>query len=175
MVKYVNSSHNPSTATRTISFAVSDGLATSTAVTRNITIQAVNDPPVVLTNATAALAYQPANGAVAIAPDITVTDPDNTTLAGASIQIISNYQRGKDVLAFVNPISGSTITGSFDSNTGILKLVGTDTVSNYRAALAAVTYKFVGTATTQTKTVSIVATDGTTPSTAVTRNINVSP
>ena len=175
LVKYVNSSHNPSTATRTISFAVSDGLATSTAVTRNITIQAVNDPPVVLTNATAALAYQPANGAVAIAPDITVTDPDNTTLAGASIQIISNYQRGKDVLAFVNPISGSTITGSFDSNTGILKLVGTDTVSNYRAALAAVTYKFVGTATTQTKTVSIVATDGTTPSTAVTRNINVSP
>ena len=69
LVKYVNSSHNPSTATRTISFAVSDGLATSTAVTRNITIQAVNDPPVVLTNATAALAYQPANGAVAIAPE----------------------------------------------------------------------------------------------------------
>lgn len=174
-VQYVNSSHNPSTATRTITFTVSDGLASSNAVTRNITIQAVNDAPVVQINTAQALAYQPANGAVAIAPAVTVTDPDNAMLASAFVQIISNYQRGKDVLAFVNPTSGSTITGSFDSNTGILKLTGTDTVSNYRAALAAITYQFNGVATTQTKAISFVVNDGSVPSTAVTRNINVSP
>ncbi len=45
-VRYFNNSENPSTLSRTISFSVNDGTLTSTAVTRQITVTAVNDAPV---------------------------------------------------------------------------------------------------------------------------------
>ncbi|MEH1808855.1 beta strand repeat-containing protein [Nostoc sp.] len=45
-ITYTNSSDNPSTTPRTVSFLVNDGAANSTAVTRNINITAVNDAPV---------------------------------------------------------------------------------------------------------------------------------
>jgi hypothetical protein len=45
-VLYQNTSNNPSTLTRTVSFNVNDGTAASNTVTRNISINAANDPPV---------------------------------------------------------------------------------------------------------------------------------
>ena len=45
-VRYFNNSENPSTISRTVSFTVNDGDLSSTAVTRQITITAVNDVPV---------------------------------------------------------------------------------------------------------------------------------
>ncbi|MCX5671075.1 MAG: cadherin domain-containing protein, partial [Planctomycetota bacterium] len=46
-VTYTNTSESPTTATRTVSFVVNDGTAPSAPATRNITVAAVNDPPVV--------------------------------------------------------------------------------------------------------------------------------
>ncbi|WP_180268988.1 beta strand repeat-containing protein, partial [Nostoc linckia] len=46
-ITYSNSSDNPTTTPRTISFLVNDGSSNSTAVTRNINITAVNDAPIV--------------------------------------------------------------------------------------------------------------------------------
>jgi len=171
-VKYVNTSNNPSSLTRTISFSASDGLLTSNVVSRNVTVVPIDDAPIIATNAAGALAYTPANGAVAIAPGLTVVDPDNDNLAGASVQITFNYQRGNDVLSFVNT---AKITGSFNVATGILSLSGVDTVSNYRAALQAVKYQFVGTPLASTKTISFSATDGTLSSSVATRDISVTP
>ena len=45
-VKYQNTSHSPSTATRTVSFKVHDGAAGSNIVTRNVAFTAVNEAPV---------------------------------------------------------------------------------------------------------------------------------
>ena len=45
-VKYQNTSDNPSTATRTVSFKVNDGMADSNVLTRILTVNAVNDAPV---------------------------------------------------------------------------------------------------------------------------------
>ncbi len=45
-ITYVNSSDAPSTATRTVSFIVNDGTVNSTAATRDISVAAVNDAPV---------------------------------------------------------------------------------------------------------------------------------
>ncbi|MFS0517930.1 beta strand repeat-containing protein, partial [Nostoc sp. UIC 10607] len=45
-ITYTNTSDNPSTTPRTVSFLVNDGTANSTTVTRNINITAVNDAPV---------------------------------------------------------------------------------------------------------------------------------
>ena len=172
-VQYLNTSSSPSTATRTISFIVSDGLATSSVVSRNITVQAINDPPTVRTNEQSDLTYSATDGAVAIVPELTVTDPDNATLACATVRIVSNYQRNSDFLEFVNPVPGSNITGNFDATTGVLKLTGTDSVTNYRLALAAVTYRFVGSPETMSKMIFLNASDGITSSQSVSRRINV--
>jgi hypothetical protein len=45
-ITYQNTSENPSTLQRTVSFTVNDGDVISAAVTRNITVTAVNDAPV---------------------------------------------------------------------------------------------------------------------------------
>ncbi len=45
-ITYVNSSEAPSTATRTVSFVVNDGTANSAAATRNISVAATNEAPV---------------------------------------------------------------------------------------------------------------------------------
>ena len=170
-VRYLNVSHNPNPATRTVNFTISDGLSNSAVVSRSITVVPVNDPPVVLTNAAGALAYQPANGAVVIAPGLTLTDADNTNLTGATIRVSANFQRGFDLLSFANT---AKITGSYDTLSGILTLTGTDTVTNYRTALQAVKYQYTGSATI-TKSVSFTAFDGVAQSVAVSRSINITP
>ena len=48
-IVFANGSDTPSTATRTIEWVVNDGDATSTAVTRDIVINTVNDMPTVQT------------------------------------------------------------------------------------------------------------------------------
>lgn len=170
-VSYINTSGNPSTLTRTINFVVNDGLAPSGAINGvQVTVTAVAQPPVVAVNA-GDLTYTPSQGAVALVPGLTVTDPDSTTLASAAITISFNYQPGKDVLSFVNT---PQITGVFNAATGTLQLTGVDTVADYRAALRSVMYQFNGTPITSTKIASIVVSDGVVASAAVTRNIDIS-
>jgi hypothetical protein len=50
-VTYQNSSDNPTVTTRTVSFKVNDGLDESNVATRDITINTVNDAPLVLDDA----------------------------------------------------------------------------------------------------------------------------
>jgi hypothetical protein len=45
-VKYNNTSQNPNTSARTLSFTVNDGSANSNTTTRNVSVTGVNDPPV---------------------------------------------------------------------------------------------------------------------------------
>lgn len=171
-VKYLNSSNNPSTLTRTVSVTANDGLATSNVATRNITILAVNDAPLIATNESTALSYKPSQGAVSVAPSLSLTDPDNVNITGATVRVSFNYQQGNDQLSFVNT---AKITGTFDILTGILTLSGTDTVANYRAALQAVKYQFNGVPIASTKTISFVASDGSSLGNNATRNISVTP
>ena len=171
-IKYLNSSNNPNLLTRTVSYTVDDGLATSTVATRDITIKAVNDPPVIATNANGALAYSPANGSVNVAPALSVTDADSPNLTTAIVQITFNYLRNKDQLSFVDT---ATIKGAFDLASGTLTLTGVDTVANYRAALQSVKYAFIGTAIASTKTVSFSAKDGVAFSNVATRDITITP
>ena len=156
-VKYVNTSNNPSTLKRTVSFLVTDGLATSNAVTRDINVTPVNDPPVINTNANSPLLYTANGNPVVITPALTVTDPDSDNLASAQVAISFNYQRGLDLLTFLNT---NKITGSFDVASGILTLAGIDSVSDYRSALQSVMYTFAGTPVGGNKTISFSASDG---------------
>jgi large repetitive protein len=134
-VTYFNNSDNPSGLDRTVTYIANDGAVNSNSSTSTIHVTPVNDAPVV--NATGTLSYTENQAAAAIAPALTLTDADTTSLTTASVQISANYVNGEDLLAFSNT---ATITSSFDAATGTLTLTGTDTVANYQAALRSVSY-----------------------------------
>ena len=99
-------------------------------------------------------------------------DADSNNWTGATIQIAINYLSDQDVLGFVNTPS---ITGTWNASTGTLTLSGTDTVSNYRAALRNVTYHNTSATpnTSVTRTIDFQSTDGLLPSNVITRDVTV--
>ena len=172
-VKYWNTSANPSLAVRTVSFTVNDGAADSNVLTREVTVTPVDDAPALAGIETAALAYTEDDAATPITATITVSDVDNTNLAGAVIQITGNYQDGQDVLSFVNT---GNITGTWDAATGKLTLTGSDTLANYEAALRTVKYQNTSdNPSAAMRTVSFSVSDGAADSNVLTRDMTVTP
>ena len=176
-VLYYNTSVIPSTLARTVRFVANDGGSVnnlSAAATRTITVTAVNQPPVVTATA-GAISYLQGAGAVAIDPGITVSDVDNTTLAGATVTISGNYAGGADALGFANQ---NGIAGSWNAATGVLTLSGSATLAYYQAAMRSVTFSSAGAnVSTLVRTVSFVADDGSSAhnlSAAATRTITIS-
>src|SRR5260221_190953 len=169
-VTYANGSTNPSTLTRTVSGGAKDGTAASNTAARAILEAAGNNPPVVAMTGSA-LAFTEGNGPTRRDAGLTVTDADSPTLASATVSITANFATGEDVLAFTNQ---NGIAGSFNATTGVLALTGSATVANYQAALRSVTYANASTnPSTLTRTVSVVANDGTANSNTATRAITV--
>ena len=137
-VKYANTSNNPSTAPRTVSWQVNDGAAInnlSNVATSTINVISVNDAPVLANGST--ISYTENDPATVIDNVITVSDTDSPNLIGATVQITGNYANGQDVLSFTNALG---ITGSFNASTGTLTLSGTSSVANYQTALRSVKY-----------------------------------
>lgn len=104
-----------------------------------------------LTVGTPATGFSFGGGAVAIAPNLELTDPDTFSLTTAKVTI-SNQQTG-DVLALPSVSDGSygNVTGSYNSSTGVLTLSddGTSTITQWQTALRAVTFDTTGNNTTQ--------------------------
>jgi hypothetical protein len=140
-VSYANSSDNPSTATRNVTYSVNDGAAGSNSITSTIGVTAVNDAPV-LANASAA-SYTQNAAAVAVNNTLTVSDVDSGTLAGGTVTV-ANFVAGQDALSFAN--DGATmgnIAASFNGGTGVLGLSSagaTATLAQWQSALRAVSY-----------------------------------
>lgn len=139
-VTYSNTSTGPYTSSiRTISFTVSDGIASSNSATK--TVKVSNQPPIV--NTSAGLTSYTA-GTVPVDPALSISDPDDQTLASGRVSIVSPYHAGKEELQFTN--DGATmgnISGRFDPVSGMLTLTsenGTATVSEWESALRSVTY-----------------------------------
>lgn len=142
-VTYSNTSTGPYTSIRTISFTVSDGIASSNSATKTVKVSApgANEPPVVTTSAGSS-SYTA--GTIPVDPLLSVTDPDDQTLASGRVSIVSPYHAGKEELQFTN--DGATmgnISGRFDPVSGMLTLTsenGTATVSEWELALRSVAY-----------------------------------
>ncbi len=130
-ITYVNTSDDPSTATRTVSFVVNDGSANSNTGTRNISVAAVNDAPAVTTTGTT-LAYTENGAATAVDSGLTVSDADNANLSSATVTISANFATSEDTLAFADQ---NGITASWNSGTGAMTLTGSATAANYQTAL----------------------------------------
>jgi VCBS repeat-containing protein len=142
-VTYNNTSQNPTTTARTVSFIVNDGALASNTATRGVTVTAVNDAPVLAAIEGGALAYTENDAATSITSTMTVADVDSLTLTTATITISSNFQSGQDVLSFVN-VPATMGNVAIQSNIGgVLTLTsagGTATLAQWQAALRAVKY-----------------------------------
>ncbi|MFC7497697.1 Ig-like domain-containing protein [Enterovirga sp. GCM10030262] len=128
-VTYTNSSDTPNTATRTVSFSIDDGDDTSIAVTRDVSVAAANDTPVLDLNGVAAgseavLAYTENDPATPVAPDATLADPDSADFDGGSMTVgITANGDGDDRLT-INPVGGGAgqigVSGADVSYEGIV-------------------------------------------------------
>ena len=168
-VTYDNSSQNPNTTDRTITFVANDGTANSLTATSTVTVSAVNDAPVVDLNGAGggidfAATFTEDAGAVGIVDaTLTASDVDNANLASATVTITNQLDGAAEVLAANT--AGTSIVAAYDSGTGVLSLTGADTVANYQMVLRTVTYdnSTVG-ANPTNRLVEFVVNDGTTNS-----------
>ncbi|MEM8678322.1 MAG: putative Ig domain-containing protein [Planctomycetota bacterium] len=86
-----------------------------------------------------AVSYTEGDGAVAIFSDeLTVTDPTDTELQGATVTITNLADGADESLSF--DVTGTAITGAYDSLTGVLTLTGADTLENYETVLRSIRY-----------------------------------
>ncbi|WP_331305573.1 DUF4347 domain-containing protein, partial [Methylobacter sp. Wu8] len=159
--------------------SVNGGTTAISASTNTIgtSITAVNDAPVL--TAGGSLSYTENGSAAAIDNTITLSDVDDTQIAGATVTLSSGFTSG-DTLGFTDQ---NGITGSYNSGTGVLTLSGTATKANYQTALRSVTYSSSSdtpTSSSSSRTVTWAVTDaaatggnGAQTSTGVTSTVNL--
>ena len=173
-VTYANTSSNPTTTARNVTYTVNDGVADSTEAATTINITALDNAPELTVAGN--INFIENGVAAAIDSGLTITDVDSATLASATVTI-SNYVAGQDVLAFTN--DGSTMGNiAVSSNTGgVLTLTSagsTATTAEWQAALRAVTYVNTSDDPSVTaRTIDFVVNDGTTDSAALTSTVNI--
>jgi len=180
-VTYTNSSDNPNTSTRTISFAANDGTATGAAATKSVSVTASNDAPTLTSGAGTTTYTENASGTI-VDSGITISDSDSNTLSSATVSIAAGFLTGKDVLGFENGDAatyGNIAVDSFNTTTGVLTLISegaTATTAQWQAALRAVKFSSTADAPGTTRTVSFKVKDvGNAESAAVTKDITVTP
>ena len=159
-----NTSDNPSTVDRSVTIEVTDvdqfgAVGESTSVTRTVSVQNVNDAPILnvsqlsasFTEGDAALHLFEASG-------VEVSDADDTLLSGATVSMTSGYRPGEDILTVTGLPAG--ITAVFSNISGALILAGEATLANYITALSAITFTDLSDApSTIGRTISLVVTD----------------
>ena len=114
---------------------MNDGGANSNIATRNISVAAVNDAPVVTTTGTSSPTPRTVLPRRSIGLD--VSDADNANLSSVTVTITTNFASGQDVLAFADQ---NGITGSWNAGTGVLTPERHGTVAKYQTALRSITY-----------------------------------
>ena len=160
--------------TRTISWQVTDALATASAAATS-TLDTVHVAPVVVAGSTAT--FTGGGAAVTLDGALTVSDVDSGgNLAGATVSIGAGFHSNADSLNFINQ---NGITGSYDAVHGVLTLSGTASLANYQTALDSITYSFnpangdpTGGGGDTTRTISYVVNDGVASSAGATSTLD---
>ena len=174
-LKFTPDANLNSGAGDTFSFDVQAALTAADAdlgggvVTAAITVNAVNDIPVLTAGATPT--YTENDAASAIDTTLTVADIDHADLASATVTIGAGYENGADRLGFTDT---AAITGSWDAASGVLTLTGSDSLADWQTALRSVT--FVNDSedpAAGSRTIEYIVNDGTDDSVAVTSTVTV--
>lgn len=174
-VTYTDTAVTPNSATRTISFNVTDSnKISSNTATRTVTVADTDQTPIVTTTGGSTDYSAVSETPTTIDSGVTVSDLDNPTLASATVSISDGFESG-DMLEFVNT---SNITGSYNASTGVLTLTSsgaTATLAQWQNALRSIQYMCSGTSPNPvTRTISFVVNDGTKGSPAATKEVTIS-
>src|SRR5882724_6226153 len=95
-------------------------------------LAAIDQPPL-LSGVPSALTYV-GGRALTLAPSLTVSDVDGTTLASARVAFVQGWSPNQGDGIFVDT-SGTNITAGYNPATGVLFLSGTDTIAHYNHVL----------------------------------------
>lgn len=174
-VAYRNTSGSPNMAlTRTIDFQVTDGLLSSSQISRDLTLVAASTPAV-LSGVSGTGTYFENAAALGLAANLVISDVDSANLASATVSF-TGWQ-GEDRLDFNNIFAlQHTFTQDLVAHTALFTITGTETVANYQTLLRSVVYSDVSDApnTAATRMATFRVNDGTSNSSTVTRNTVVS-
>ena len=138
-IRYGLLSTNPNTADRQLNFTVTDTEGRSNTELANTVVHIIplNDAPTVSVNS-AFSNYTEGHSSVLIAPELSISDPDNTEMIGATVYITGNLQTG-DSLGYSEALADSLgIDVSFDP--AALAFMGAASVSDYEQLLQTVTF-----------------------------------
>ena len=170
-IQYQNISDNPTPGNRTIAFMVDDGQEGSNDVTQVISVQPVNDAPI-LTAKSIVVPYTE-NAIISMTQSLTITDYDNENLQQAIIRISSGYNVMEDQLNFT-PVGN--IRHTWHAGSASITLTGNDSISNWEQAFDLIVYENRSDdPTTQDRSVSFKIFDGDAWSESVTRTIQIIP
>ncbi|MDB9519100.1 Calx-beta domain-containing protein [Roseofilum reptotaenium CS-1145] len=151
---------------------------TASTSTDNMVTFIANSAPVVDLNGGASgidysATFTSGGGQVAIvdSTNLTVTD-DGANLTNATVSI-TNLLDGADEVLSVDT-SGTSISFSYNTATGVLNLSGSDTVANYQQVLRKIVYNNTAASpNTTARTIEFVANDGSLNSTTATTTLNI--
>ncbi len=127
--------------TRQVTWVLNDGSGSnnlsSPIATTTVSITAVNSPPTLA--GTTNTSFTEKGASVVLSPSVTVSDPDNLDLAGATVKIAGGtFASDGDVLTATT--TGTSITASYNSTSETLVLSGSDTLADYQSVLDTVTF-----------------------------------
>jgi hypothetical protein len=101
------------------------------------------------------------NGAgISITDSDTTEAGDNSELASATVSITTNFETGDTLAVPTADLSGTNITQSYNSSTGVLTLSGVDTIAHYETVLDGVTFSTTSGVALTNRTVTFAASDG---------------
>ncbi|WP_124962391.1 Ig-like domain-containing protein, partial [Sulfurisoma sediminicola] len=180
---YINGSDNPSAST-TLTLLVNDnantgsGGALTASDTATINITPVNDAPVLDLDASAAgtgfatvFNVDTGNPVPIGDVDVSVTDPDNTTINSATITIATNRDAADLLVAGTMP-AGIT-AGAYNAATGVMTLTGAASLASYQAAIRAVNFDTTNLTNVAQRGITVVVNDGSLNSNTATTSVTI--
>lgn len=151
-------------------YRMDDGHGEVSEAVVDLTIQPVNDLPVLSGMESTALSYTENEAALTVTSNLLLSDADNDAMEGAIVQVSSGFVVG-DRLVFTDQ---NGITGNYIAEAGVLNLAGTASLESYRAAMCSVQYRHAGdNPGSGPRTISFRVFDGSDYSTAAERVIEV--
>ncbi len=174
-VTYTDTAVTPITATRTVSFSVSDGVYTSSSASRTVTVTDTDQTPMVNTSPGAA-SYTIGQAAVVVDGGVTVSDLDNATLASARVEIGIGLQPGDMLVpAASNPALFGNITSSYSAATGVMTITSsgaTASLAQWQAFLRQIQFSTTSNVAGR-RVIGFSINDGTKTSVTAAREVNV--
>jgi len=144
----------------TVPVTVSDGKNTSKAFNLSISVNPMEDSPLISDLETEPVLYGSTVVSVPLSSKLVVSDADGDSIMFAEVGIRpESYQITADKLVYSTP-ANSKIKGVFDPNTGILTLLGQASPASYSAALRSVHYESIAPGSGQTKVLFMLVNDG---------------